>query len=374
MARNSSKSEKPGKPYPEFPLFAHNNGQWAKKIRGKLRYFGAWSDWEGALREFQRTIHDLRAGREPDPIDSGGLSLLSLANKFLHARRQLVDSGELEERTWVEYKSVLKRLVDSLGRDACVSRLTPADFAELRASMVKKWGLKTVHGEITKIRVLFNYAIKAGLIDSPVAYGIEFNKPSQKAIKKEQMSKPAKVFTIDELRSLLGEANATMRAFILLALNGGMGGTDIGLLEPRHIQDGWINFPRPKTLVDRTFALWPETQKAIEGVRRGESSLPYLFVTKRGLSWAKSTRDSPVSKEFRKLSLKCKCHKEGRSFYALRHQFRTIADEARDVVAIDRIMGHKDNSMGAVYREWIAPDRIRAVTDHVREWLLPALV
>jgi hypothetical protein len=42
-------SGKPSEPYPEFPLFADANGQWAKKIRGHLHFFGLWDDPEWSL-------------------------------------------------------------------------------------------------------------------------------------------------------------------------------------------------------------------------------------------------------------------------------------------------------------------------------------
>ena len=44
---------KPEKPYPQFPLFAHGNGMWAKRIRGQVRYFGKWSD-PGSLSKIPR--------------------------------------------------------------------------------------------------------------------------------------------------------------------------------------------------------------------------------------------------------------------------------------------------------------------------------
>ena len=63
-------------------------------------------------------------------------------------------------------------------------------------------------------------------------------------------------------------------------------------------------------------------------------------------------------------------YREGVNFYVLRHTFRTIADAARDPVAIDLIMGHSDPSMGGHYRERIDDSRLRAVAELVRQWLI----
>jgi len=38
----------PSKSYPGFRLSAYRNGQWAKKIQGKIGYFGPWADPDAA--------------------------------------------------------------------------------------------------------------------------------------------------------------------------------------------------------------------------------------------------------------------------------------------------------------------------------------
>jgi integrase len=56
---------KPSKPTPDFPLFAHNNGQWAKKIKGKFCYFGPWDDPQGALARYRTDDTQASTGRQP---------------------------------------------------------------------------------------------------------------------------------------------------------------------------------------------------------------------------------------------------------------------------------------------------------------------
>ena len=64
--------------------------------------------------------------------------------------------------------------------------------------------------------------------------------------------------------------------------------------------------------------------------------------------------------------------RRGLGFYTLRRCFETITGETKDQLAVESIMGHVDPSMGAVYRERISDERLRAVTEHVRNLLFNA--
>ena len=71
MSTNNStaprRAGKPAKPYPEFPLFPHATGRWAKKIRGKLHYFGPCSDPNGAVQKYLVELAQTRpAGTKAD--------------------------------------------------------------------------------------------------------------------------------------------------------------------------------------------------------------------------------------------------------------------------------------------------------------------
>src|SRR4029077_10240533 len=89
---------KPAKPYPDFPLFAHAAGVWAKKIRGKMYYFGPWNDPDAALDRYLKEKDALHAGRKPRE-DTEGLTVKDLCNHFIYAKDASLDAGEITTRT-----------------------------------------------------------------------------------------------------------------------------------------------------------------------------------------------------------------------------------------------------------------------------------
>jgi integrase len=97
-----------------------------------------------------------------------------------------------------------------------------------------------------------------------------------------------------------------------------------------------------------------------------------MFVNSRGSPWIVTTdksRTDNIGIRFQKLMKRAGLYRAGVGPYVLRHVFRTVADEVRDPVAIDLIMGHTDPSMGGRYRERVSDARLVVVTDHVRAWL-----
>src|ERR1700694_2729900 len=107
-------SGKPPKPYPDFPLFPHATRRWAKKIRGKMHYFGPWSDADGALKKYLEQRDDLHAGRTPR-VQGEGLTVRDLANRFLTGKRHLVDTREITPRTFADYHATCTRIGEAFG-------------------------------------------------------------------------------------------------------------------------------------------------------------------------------------------------------------------------------------------------------------------
>jgi hypothetical protein len=98
-------TERPAKLSPNFPLFPHDAGVWAKNIRGKMHYFGTWADPDAALAKYLEQKDDLHAGREPRAAP-GDLTVKEAVNDFLNAKKDLAAAGELTQRTLDDYEEV----------------------------------------------------------------------------------------------------------------------------------------------------------------------------------------------------------------------------------------------------------------------------
>jgi integrase len=368
---------RPAKPYPEFPLRAHATGYWCKKIRGRLHYFGRWDDPDGALAKYNEQKDDLHAGRTPRPAHDA-LIIGDVVNAFLNEKKARVETGELGQRTWDEYKVACDMIVTAFGKRRRVADLGPEDFQALRKRLAAKFGPVRLGNQIQSIRSVFRYAYEADLMDRPMRFGPSFKKPSKKVLRLHRAKQGPKLFTAEQIRRMVAAASQPLKAMILLGINCGFGNADCGRLPLAAVDldAGMIDFARPKTGIVRRCPLWPETVEAIREAlaERPEPQEPaaagLAFVTKYGRGWG--VHDSSITHETQKLLRQLGINgRKGLAFYALRHTFRTVADESKDQPAMDHIMGHARDDMASVYRERISDERLRAVAEHVRAWLFP---
>jgi integrase len=373
---------KPARKRANFPLFLHQTGQYAKKVHGRTRYFG--TDREEALKTWLRDKDHLLAGVEPPALHPSGCSLRELLNRFLASKRALIDSGELSPRSWRDYYATAETLIETIGRDRAVVGLTGADFERLRGVLAKVRGPVALGNEIQRVRSIFGWAYKDRLIAEPVNFGASFAKPSRKVVRKAKNEAGEKMIEAADLRRIIAAATGQLKAMILLGVNAALGQSDLAALphDALDLDGGWLDFPRVKTAIPRRCKLWPETVKALRAAieerpepKTGDDG-ELVFLTRFGVPWVRlrdrgadkpATPIDSIQQEWRKLLKALKLPHVG--FYTLRRVFRTIADGARDPVAVDAIMGHVDNTMGATYRQRLEDSRLEAVVDVVRKWL-----
>ena len=340
----------PAKPYKGFPLFTvssgNGNGRWAKKVRGKLHYFGSWDDPEAALQRWNDQKDDLLAGRIPRTRASNDEpTLRDLCNRFMTTKTNYLDpvacrgilqradkkkgkelaadlrevlekragakdnAGGLSIHSWTDYGRVCKCLIETFGKDRLLTDLLPEDFERLRANWAEKWGPVRLGNNINLVHIVFRYGFKNGMLAREMQFGEGFNRPSKKTLRLTRAEKGLQMFEAVELRRIIEAATQPMKAMILLAINCGLGNNDVAMLTMTglDLKAAWLTYARPKTGIMRRCPLWPETIKALKEwlAHRPEPSsrehAELVFVTAKGGSWAKETSDNPVSKETRKL-------------------------------------------------------------------------
>ena len=375
----------PSRKTERFPLTLHHaTGQWSKCFtlpggRRKSVYFG--TDRDTALAQYLAERDDWQAGRNPRQATTATTAetLADLINGFLSRSKNRVALGELSPVTFADYLWVGERMAAHFGRNRDPEQLTPTEFASFRSEIAAKYAPSRLSKTITVCRMMFKWGYESGLLDRPLRFGPDFKVAGKRLARSHKATLGMKLLTATDINSLLQQADPQFVAMILLGINGAMGNADIAALPTTalDLDNGILDFPRPKTGVARRVPLWPETVDALRVVLANRRPRPeneqLVFVTSRGGALVTVKPDGKrvdqIIEPFRKLAAAAGVHRPRMGFYWLRHTLQTIGDEARDPLATAHVMGHADGTIGGNYRETISDDRLRRVTDHVREWL-----
>jgi integrase len=423
-------SDRPRKPYPEFPLYPHPLGYWSKKINSQILHFGRWGrvvkgkvepllyeeSWRKALLAYKSRIDDAVAGSIRGTVVSekptnavGHNNIADLCNLFLTSKMRKMQSGELSPRSFSEYRQATDLLVGTFGKQTRIGDLAPADFESLRATMAKRWGPARLSKFIQMVRTILKYATDNELIDRPARLGSGFNKPSKAFMRKHKAASDKKLFTPTDILRVLDALDGkevslpshkpgvfinvkfkprpVLRAAVLLGINAGLGNSDVAGLQFSHLIRGgeWLDYPRVKTGLPRRVPLWSQTVDAISVAisQRGQPKRTVdsecVFINRGGRRMVQMTERSHqdyISSQFRSVLRQLQMNqRKGLNFYSLRHTFATVALESGDRDACRALMGHAVHDMLSVYDETGPSDaRLRAVVDHVRQWLFDTRV
>jgi len=372
-------ARKPRWPYRHITTMTADmtRNQWVKKIRGRLYSFGILGDPKGALEQWQQDGPTLEAGKQPSPvgIPDDDIRLHTVCALFLQSKAAQHAADRLSRHTLRNYQDAIKHLVGWFPKSRRLSDVRPTDWERLLVEL--EFNTTRRGNFVVWTRSIFKWAEAAGIIDRIPKFGPNFRGPTAREKREIRNRVGQRVLEPPEIKTLLNAAPVQMKAMIYLGIQGAFGNTDCSTLTRRAInyRKALISWPRPKTAIERTVPLWPETisaLQAVEDVRPAPRDKEYdelVFLTKYGNPWIQGQAFS-ISFEFRKLRDKVGLGEKDWNvgFYDLRRTFRTVAEETGDQHAIHRIMGHQVPGMSGIYVQRIKVEQLRRVTDHVRDW------
>jgi len=369
--------------HPDFPLTVAPCGQWQKKVRGKVHYFGVLRDPDTALRLWLKEKDYLLAGARP-PAYTNGIVVDELLAAHIKDLDERAAAGRLAPATRRNYLPLVQIFREAMLSQTPVSALGPQDFAAVQR-VIEKSGrtLRTQKNVITSIRSVFNWAGPDGMgLIGRVSYGPRFVMPSLDDIEAEQEEKsPVRFFDRELILSALAVARPQMKVAIYLGINCGFypGDTIAITMDHLHLDEPipYHDFRRVKTKRRRMASLWPETVETItdyiDNHRRPlDSNEQRLLLTQGRQPYSQVSAGAKLSASFRGLLKRMGQQTPGVGLGSLRHTYATVIDQVPDQSMIDLTMGHTNRSIQKrTYRQLNLDElgRLRGIAEVVRGWL-----
>jgi len=352
----------------KFPLTLHPTGQYCKKVKGKMYYFG--SDKKQALERYMYQaayLHGCQNNLQQQKPTSDNMTLKQLCDMYLKYQYSKLQANDLTASHHNEQIGSLNKLMAFLGQNIDINNISTLDLQNYKRRIQKSHvSVCRLNLHISIMKALFHWARKNDVL---------VNIPNIDAVSRGKIVHQEK-FTFDpeQINKLLSAADVKMGAMIWLGLNCGFGCTDCSELKWSDLDllSARVKLARKKTGILRDLPLWPETVESLEKIPRAGK---LVFYTSRGNPYiqtllkpdgngnGKYTTLNTITTKFSRLIRKSGLDvPKGTGFYSLRRTAATIAARSGDPFAVQRLLGHADLQMATRYVQ-----NVSAQTDRVIE-------
>ena len=354
----------------KFPLTFHPTGQYCKKIKGKIYYFG--SDKKQALERYLNQATYLHGHQEnlQKPTEDH-MTLKQLCEMYLKYQYSKLQANDLTANHHNEQIGSLNKLVAFLGQNRKIKSISTLDLQNYKRKLQKNHGsVYRLNLHISILKAIFHWARKNDILE---------NIPNIDAISRGKIIHQQRVtFNSDQITQLLSVADVKMRAMIWLGLNCGFGCTDCAELKWADLDmvNARVKLPRRKTGISRNLPLWPETVESLEKIPKAGK---LVFYTSRGNPFirtllkddgngnGKYTTLNTITTKFSRLIKKSGLDvPKGTGFYTLRRTAATIAARSGDPFAVQRLLGHADLQMATRYVQDVSAQTDRVIENSRR--------
>ena len=338
----------------KFPLTLHPTGQYCKKVKGKIYYFG--SDKKDAIQRYldQATyLHGCKNHLQQKPTGDN-MALKQLCDIYLKYQYSKLLANDLTARHHNDQIDSLNKLMAFLGPGRKIKSITTLELQNYKRKLQKRYGsVCRLNLHISIMKAIFHWARKNDILE---------NIPNIDAISRGKIvHKERFTFNSEQINKLLSYADVKMTAMIWLGLNCGFGCTDCSELKWSDLDlvNARVNLPRRKTGISRDLPLWPETVEALEKILRTGK---LVFYTSRGNPYMQTLLQSDgngnrkyitlntITTKFSRLIKRSSIEvPKGTGFYTLRRTAATIAARSGDPFAVQRLLGHADLQMATRY-------------------------
>ena len=229
----------------KFPLTLHSTGQFCKKIKGKMHYFG--KDKKQALERYLEQAAFLHNGKaKMFKATNCIMALKSLCSIYLQHQQAKAASAEITIRHHADQISCLKKFISFIGQHRKIDEISTLDLQNYKRKLKRAYNsAHRINLNISIMKTMFHWARKNDMLD----YIPNIDAVSCVKIIRKQRH----VFTSKEIHRLFDVADVQMKAMIWLGLNCGFGCTDCAQLKWSDLDlvSGRVKLARKKTGIPR---------------------------------------------------------------------------------------------------------------------------